>query len=420
MLAAIIGLFLISSCAVSTDPRSSTDGATDSVVRAPVDTAINQAVSRGAFPFLYVRVERLDGQLIYEHGSVNSDFVSRQPTADSWMRLWSMSKSVTIAAILSLEEDGILNRTDQITRYIPEFSHLKVLSPDSGLGRCELNLREPSRIITIEDLLNHNDGFYYPFTEHDCLNKAMRNARLPEATSTDDLLNRIAQLPLHPGGVGDHQYGIGTTILGLLAERATGRSFDEIVTTHITGPLGVSDTLTYQLPAETPTYPRVTGVDGELRLASDTDLDIFGGPVPQYAPDTSIYLGGEGMVGTTRGYAKFLRLMGSMGRLDGVRILEEATVRDWYSPKTQLDSAYGHNGFNIWVTSGKVDGLPKQKPGLLVGGGYEGTAFWIDIEAGYVGLIMSQVHMPATDGVDEVARIRGLIYEHILEPGLSY
>ena len=68
------------------------------------------------------------------------------------------------------------------------------------------------------------------------------------------------------------------------------------------------------------------------------------------------------------------------------------------------------------MTSGKFDGLPDQKPGLLVGGGYEGTAFWIDMDAGYVGLIMSQVHSAPTGGADDVSRIRGLIYEHILEP----
>ena len=382
----------------------------------PVDEAINDAVKNGAFPFLYVRVEELDGDVVYEHSAINPDFTERVPTADSWLRLWSMSKSVTIAAILDMEEDGVLHRSDPVTDYIPEFSGLRVLSPNVELGNCDKGLRPPSRPITIEDLLNHNDGFYYPFTGIDCLDEAMNQARLPETASSHELISRIAALPLHPDGVGANQYGIGTTVLGLVAERAEGRPFNEIVEARITGPLGISDTLKYTLPNSLPTYPRVTGENGTLKFAGETDLDIFGGPVPEYQQDTSIFLGGEGMIGTTRAYATFLRLMGSLGELDGVRVLEEATVRDWYAPKTQLDSEYGHNGFNIWVTSGTFDGLPDQKPGLLVGGGYEGTAFWIDVEAGYVGLVMSQVHMPAIGDVDEVTRIRGLIYDHILEP----
>lgn len=384
--------------------------------RTLVDNAIDETVARGAFPFLYARVEKLDGSVVYEHNATNAEFAPTPPTGESWMRLWSMSKSVTIAIILDLEEEGILNRSDLLTDYIPEFGDLTVHNADADTAACDSGLKPPSRPITVEDLLNHNDGFYYPFTGYACLDDAMKAARLPEAVSSADLIDRIAALALHPDGVGEHVYGIGTTILSLVAERATGQSFDEIVEARLTGPLGISETLKYTLPAGVSTYPRVSGSDGTLQLAKDGELDIFGGPVPEYRSDTNIFLGGEGMVGTTRAYSTFLRMMGSMGELDGVRVLNEATVRDWYAPKTQLDSEYGKNGFNIWVTNGKFDGLPDQKPGLLVGGGYEGTAFWIDLDAGFVGLIMSQVHSPVTGGVDEVSRLRGLIYEHILEP----
>lgn len=387
--------------------------------RAPVDAAIDEAVARGAFPLLYVRVEKFDGSVVYEHSAVNPEFAPQDPTGDSWMRIWSMSKTVTIAAILSLEEDGVLNRSDPVSKYIPEFADLKVLSADADSETCAQDLAEPNRDMTIEDLLNHNDGLYYAFTEYDCLNSSIIDAALPNAASSDELITRIATLPLHPTGLGEYQYGIGTTVLGLVAERATGQGFDEIVEAHITEPLGIADTLKYTLPENVSTYPRVTGKDGTLRLATEGELDIFGGPVPEYGADTTIFMGGEGMVGTTRAYAKFIRMMGNLGELDGARILEEETVRDWYAPKTQLDSEYGKNGFNIWVTSGKFDGLPDQKPGLLVGGGYEGTAFWIDMDAGLVGLIMSQIHSAPTGGKDEVSRIRGLLYEHYLEPGVS-
>lgn len=404
-------LFFAAGCA------STNTAPAETVNRGPVDTAIDAVVAQGALPFLYVRVERMDGSAVYEHSAINPRFISDVPTADSWMRIWSMSKSVTIAVILDLEEDGILNRSDPVTKFIPEFESLKVLDPKAKPGSCDKGLTPPQRTITIEDLLNHNDGFYYPFTNYACLDEVMKSARLPEAESSADLINRIAKLPLHPDGVGEHVYGIGTTILGLVAERAAGKGFDEIVETRLTKPLGISDTLTYTLPEGAKTYPRVSGADGELRLARAGELDIFGGPVPQYDPQTGIFLGGEGMVGTSRAYATFLRMMANLGELDGVRILEPETVRDWSAPKTQLDSPYGKNGFNIWVTSGKVDGQPDQKPGLLVGGGYEGTAFWIDRESGYVGLIMSQVHSPVLNGVDEVSRIRGLLYEHVLDRG---
>ncbi|MEO0320364.1 MAG: serine hydrolase domain-containing protein, partial [Pseudomonadota bacterium] len=326
----------------------------------------------------------------------------------------SMSKSVTIAAILDLEEDGVLDRTDPVSAYIPEFASLSVLGADHDGPSCAATPAPPIRAMTIEDLLNHTDGFYYTYTQYHCLNKSLGEARLPEATSSDDLINRIANLPLHPSAMADYHYGIGTTVLGLVAERATGKAFDAIIRERITGPLNIDDTLSYTLPVDTPLFPTVTGNSGTLTLAEKDDLEIFDGPVPRYRGAERAFFGGEGMVGTTRAYATFLRMMGNDGILNGVRILDAATLADWSAPKTQLDSPYGHNGFNIWVTSGKVDGMPDQKPGLLVGGGYEGTAFWIDQELGIVGLIMSQVHQPVTNGADEIARLRGLIYEHVL------
>lgn len=87
--------------------------------RTPIDAAIDKTVADGAFPLLYVRVEKLDGSLVYEHSAINPEFSSMAPTGESWMRLWSMSKSVTIAVILDLEEDGVLSRTDPVTDYIP-------------------------------------------------------------------------------------------------------------------------------------------------------------------------------------------------------------------------------------------------------------------------------------------------------------
>lgn len=325
-----------------------------------------------------------------------------------------MSKSVTIAAILDLEENRVLNRSDPVTKYIPEFTDMRVLGETTDGPSCAATPSAPARPMTIEDLLNHTDGFYYTYTQFPCLNRPMSKARLPEATSSDDLINRIAGLPLHPSAMADYHYGIGTTVLGLVAERATGKAFDAVIRERITGPLNIDETLSYTLPVYTPLFPTVTGKSGTLTVAEEDDLEIFGGPVPRYRGAERAFFGVEGMVGTTRAYATFLRMMGNDGILNGVRILDAATLADWSTPKTQLDSPYGHNGFNIWVTSGKVDGMPDQKPGLLVGGGYEGTAFWIDQELGIVGLIMSQVHQPVTNDADEIARLRGLIYEHVL------
>ncbi|MEL7202106.1 MAG: serine hydrolase domain-containing protein [Pseudomonadota bacterium] len=390
-----------------------------SINQEPVNRAVADSVSRGVYPFLYVRVETFDGTVIYEHQVTNPDLAPRIPTGDSWMRLWSMSKSVTIAAILDLEEDGLLNRSDPVTNTIPEFAEMKVLGAGSDGPSCALPPTAPERAMTIEDLLNHTDGLYYAYTQYPCLNNSLAKARLPEARSSADLIDRIAELTLHPSAMTEYHYGIGTTVLGLVAERATNQPLETIIRERITGPLGIDDSLTYSVPPGTTLFPRITGKSGTLKPAAPGDLEIFGGPVPTYSTGPRAFFGGEGMVGTSKAFATVLRMMGNGGALDGVRILDESTVRDWSAPKTQLDSPYGHNGFNIWTTSGKVDGMPDQKPGLLVGGGYEGTAFWIDPDLKLVGLIMSQVHQPVTKGTDEIARLRGAIYDSLLAGGAA-
>ena len=40
--------------------------------RTLVDNAIDEPVARGAFPFLYARVEKLDGRVVYEHDAIHA------------------------------------------------------------------------------------------------------------------------------------------------------------------------------------------------------------------------------------------------------------------------------------------------------------------------------------------------------------
>ena len=54
------------------------------------------------------------------------------PKVDDWMRIWSMSKLVTIVLALDLAEDGIVALDDEVSRYLPEVAALKVARPRSG------------------------------------------------------------------------------------------------------------------------------------------------------------------------------------------------------------------------------------------------------------------------------------------------
>ena len=128
-----------------------------------------------------------------------------------------------------------------------------------------------------------------------------------------------------------------------------------------------------------------------------------------------LFLGGEGMIGTADGYTDFLRMLLNHGKLNGYRFLNESSVKEIYSPHTQLDNEYGYNGYNLWVTSKKSRELGHGDEGLWSGGGYEGTHFWIDPKRDFVGLIMTQMFETPRAGHGRDNEIRGEVYKQIFK-----
>ena len=92
-----------------------------------LDQILNQHITDGSYPFLYAHIENIDGDILYQHGTVNKDlFPDLSVNKDTWIRIWSMSKIVTITIIMDLVEGNIIQLNDPVTNYIPEFSKLKV------------------------------------------------------------------------------------------------------------------------------------------------------------------------------------------------------------------------------------------------------------------------------------------------------
>ena len=332
---------------------------------------------------------------------------------------------------MDLVEDGILKLDDPVTKYIPEFSNLKVAvsktgkllsSYGEGLGvdvlendePCPYQLVENKSEMTVLQLINHEAGFYYSTTGINCLDNILDSKNLAASKNSNELIQKLSELPLidYPGN--KHFYGLNTTVLGLVNERASGETLNELVKNRITEPLNING-LQYNKNLDTKLLPVFSGVDSIIRLANKGELDIMGSYVPGYGIENELFMGGEGMIGTADGYADFLRMLLNHGELNGHRFLEESSVREIYSPHTQLENDYGYNGYNLWVTSS----LNKEKgfgdEGLWTGGGYEGTHFWIDPKRDFVGLIMSQMFETPSQGHGRDNEIRGEIYKQIFK-----
>ncbi|MEP2448532.1 MAG: serine hydrolase [Balneola sp.] len=391
-----------------------------------LDNVLNYYVEEGFYPFIYARLEDLDGNVLYEHGTVNEELLPNTVVdGNTWIRIWSMSKIVTISVVLDLVEDGFLALNDPVSKYIPEFEDLQVAVSSEGNSLteydwgareqgCPIKLVPNDSVMTVLHLINHEAGFYYAVTGIPCLDSLVAEQNLPTARNSDELIDRMAKLPLIQHSGSEYFYGTNTTVLGLVAERATGKDLSQLVTERVTEPMNIQG-LQYGLPDNENLLPKFTGRDSVLRTATRGELDIFGPDVPDYDPDHPLYLGGEGMVATADGYADFVRMLLQRGELNGYQFLNRETVEDIYAPHTQLDSPYGYNGYNLWVSGDTMRTMNQGEAGLWIGGGYESTYFWADPKRNFVGIIMSQNNEVHPPGYEMNDKFRAELYQQFWE-----
>ena len=87
---------------------------------------LDSYVESGVYPFLYARIEGESGT-VYEHAVTDKDLLGNlKVDGDTWIRIWSMSKLVTISVAMDLIEENKLSLSDPVIKYIPEFKDLKV------------------------------------------------------------------------------------------------------------------------------------------------------------------------------------------------------------------------------------------------------------------------------------------------------
>ncbi|MEO0899812.1 MAG: serine hydrolase [Bacteroidota bacterium] len=389
-----------------------------------LDSVLHNFVQEGFYPFIYARLENIDGEVLYEYSSVNEELLPDENiNGDTWIRIWSMSKIVTISVVLDLIEEGVLALNDPVSAYIPEFKDLPVAVSNSGKSlleytwgekgnACPIKFVANNSIMTIRQLLTHEAGFYYATTGFACLDSMIASQNLPKAKNSEDLIQRMSQLPLIQHAGTKYHYGTNTTVLGLLAERATHKSLKQLVEERITEPMKIEG-LRYGLPVGEKLLPTFTGRDSVLRKAKRGELDIFGPDVPDYDMEHPLYLGGEGMLGTADGYADFLRMLLKRGELNGYRYLNTETVEEMHAPQTQLDNPYGHDGYNLWVSGDSMKIKGHGDAGLWIGGGYECTHFWADPKRNFVGIIMSQNNEVRAPGYELNDKFRAELYKQL-------
>ncbi len=233
---------------------------------------------------------------------------------DTIFRIASMTKPVTVAAAMSLVEEGKLALTDRIATWLPELADMRVLVDPRG----PLDHTVPAqRYITVDDLMTHRSGLAYMFSVLGPISDAYR--KLPTRQDQDRWLAELAELPLvHQPGE-RLTYSHATDVLGIVLSRIEGKPLSDVLTDRVLGPLGMSDT-GFSVGAE---GRRRTATMYQLDKDSTLRHDVMG-PAP--IVDPPFCTGGAGLFSTVDDYLRFARMLLAGGTLDGTRVLSQHSV----------------------------------------------------------------------------------------------
>jgi methyl acetate hydrolase len=365
---------------------------TRTVTTTRIDEVLRTAVERGDVPGVVALAATADGPLYEGAAGVRAAGSDDPITADTMVRIASMTKMVTTVAALQLVEQGRLDLDAPVATYRPEFADLQVLEGFDGETPI---LRPPRSQATVRHLMTHTSGLGYWFwsTEID---------RFEQLTGIPNVLPGSAEVfrsPLlfDPGE--RFEYGINTDWLGRVVEAVSGQSLDAYVAEHVTGPLGMTSTTARmteeQRANSTPVHMR--GEDGAW-VATDVD----------WAQDPEFYGGGHFLYATPRDYLRFQTMLLRGGELDGVRIVSQETVDEafrnqigeLYFPAAQ-PTAHPELSADVNLGPGLKWGLglllnEEGTPGMRAAGsgswaGLFNTHFWVDRTTGVTGSIFSQL-----------------------------
>ena len=368
---------------------------------AQIDGLIQRAVDSKQIAGAVALLAR-DGKIGYLRAKGVQDVeAGKEMAADSLFRIASMSKPVTSIAVMILADDGRLQVTDPVSKYLPEFKVPKVLMSGPGGDSRQV---PANREITIHDLLTHTSGLTYrfmaqkPFVELYSKADICDGLTRPPFTLADNV-RRLASLPLlhQPGSA--VQYGLSTDVLGRLVEVVFGQDLETFFRSRIFEPLGMKDTF-FDLPGEKTGRLAVVyepGPDKRVRRTGEEPVHqgelIYCATCP-YRGQRGYCSGGAGLTASTADYARFLQMLLSGGQGNGVRILKPDTVREMTSNQIgdlKFMSPTDRFGYGFGIVAAASKDQPASV-GSYSWGGFYNTGFWVDPQNKLVGVLMTQIY----------------------------
>lgn len=399
-LALSFSMLALMACSGATPTPDSLPAAEDPAVvfdAAAMDALLSRAVARGE----QIGVSALvfdEGKIVYTGAFGLRDRERDMPIElDTVFRIYSMTKPVTSAVILDLQEDGLLDLGDPVSKYIPELANMQVISK----GEDSAPIFTPQETaMTIKDLLLHRAGIGYGiFGDVNPVETMYGQAGLFDPSETLAVkMTKLSKLPLLSQPGEGWYYSFSIDVLGRIAEVVTDKPLGEIMSARIFEPLGMTETGFFVRPDQ-----RARFASNYQQAANGTYSLQEDGQTSGFLQQNAFESGGGGLVSTLGDYAKFAQMLLDGGIYDGHRVLDEATVKmmmmDQMDPDDKFmmpwfgqpgDAGFGYGG--RVVTGGTPETIAKngEAPGQFGWSGMARTNFWIDAPNDAFGIIMLQ------------------------------
>jgi CubicO group peptidase (beta-lactamase class C family) len=388
-------------------------------------------VDQGRIPGVVLMVMR-DGKLAYSQvvGFQDKD-ASKPMKMDSIFRIYSMTKPLVTVAAMTLVEDGKIQLTDPVSKYLPEFAKMNVSTKltEGASGEVHYLTTPAVTPITVHDLMRHTSGLAYAeITKNPSIKKAYIDGGLFVENGTDydsrnvtpaQEVTVLSKAPLSTQPSTNWEYGMSVDVLGRVIEAASGMRLSAYLDQRVFKPLKMTDT-GFQVPAA-----QVS------RIAQPLAIDPATG-TPNKVLDVTIAplndSGGAGGVSTASDYLRFTDMLLHGGELDGQRILSPTTIRLMtsdslgdrttvpLSPGELLMGVQGYTfGLGFMVRKGPgLAGVPGSE-GEFMWAGAAGTFFWVDPKEKLAVVAMMQVPGPLRPGYRRA--LKQLVYAAIVEEG---
>lgn len=184
-----------------------------------IDEVVETLYKNGQFQGVVLVSVR--GEIIYKKAVGYANIEDSIPnTIDTKFRIASFTKPITAILILQLIEEGQVKLDGKLIEYLPEFNV------------------EGAENITIHQLLTHTAGI----TGHPRIPNLLDIEK--QHYTREEFLKLIMNYDLvYKPGEGKEYSNFGYGLLGLLIEKVSGKSYDEVMNEKICNPAGMTNTL---------------------------------------------------------------------------------------------------------------------------------------------------------------------------------